>query len=67
MYNNNKLNISFNYKKYGRNRSNGNQRIVTIPASEIIKKLRTKEDRQNICRENSMIIFIIIFRLVYTN
>ena len=29
------------------------QRLVTIPAMHIIKKLRTKIDRQNFCRENS--------------
>ena len=45
--------------------NNGNQRKVIIPASEIIKKLRTKEGRLNFCRENSILIFIIFFRLVY--
>ena len=35
----------------------------STPALEIIRKLRTKEDRQNFCRENSKPIYI-IFRLV---
>ena len=30
------------------------QRKVKIPAIEIIRKLKTKIDRQNFCRENSM-------------
>ena len=29
------------------------QRIIKIPAIEIIKKLRTKMDRENFCCENS--------------
>jgi len=33
----------------------GMQRRVVVPASEIIKKFRTKRDRQAFCKENSMI------------
>ena len=29
--------------------------MITVPAINIIKKLRTKVDRQNFCRENSKI------------
>ena len=36
------------------------QQMITVPAVNIIKKLRTKVDRQNFCRENSKII---IFKL----
>ena len=45
------------------NIDNGNERILRIPALEIIGKLRTKEDRQNFCRENKKPICI-IFRLI---
>ena len=45
--------------------NNGNQRKVIILSSKIIKKLRTKEDRLNFCRENNVLIFIIFFILVY--
>ena len=45
------------------NIDNGNERMVKIPAVEIIRKLKTKEDRQNFCRENSKPTYI-IFRLV---
>lgn len=31
------------------------QRMVKVPAIEIIRKLRTKADRINFCRENSKI------------
>ena len=41
-------------------------RTITVPAVEIIKKLRTKIDRQNFCRENSKFCYI-IYRLVYTD
>ena len=30
-----------------------NQQMITVPAINIITKLRTKVDRQNFCRENS--------------
>ena len=39
--------------------------MVTVPAIEIIRKLKTKIDRQNFCRENSKNINL-IFRLVHT-
>ena len=29
------------------------QKLIKIPAIDIIRKLRTKIDRQNFCRENS--------------
>ena len=45
------------------NIDNGNERMIRVPAIEIIRKLRTKEDRQNFCRENSKPTYI-IFRLV---
>ena len=32
------------------------QQMITVPAVNIIKKLRTKVDRQIFCRENSKII-----------
>lgn len=35
------------------NENDNEQRLIKIPAIEIIRKLRTKEDRQNFCRENS--------------
>ncbi len=35
------------------NEINEEQRMVTIPAIEVIRKLRTKVDRENFCRENS--------------
>lgn len=41
-----------------------NMRTIKIPAIEVIRKLRTREDRQNFCRENSKLI-IFMFRLVY--
>ena len=46
------------------NIDNGNERMIRVPAIEIIRKLRTKEDRQNFCRENSKPTYI-IFRLVF--
>ena len=39
--------------------------MVTVPAIEILRKLKTKIDRQNFCRENSKNINL-IFRLVHT-
>lgn len=39
------------------------QRVIKIPATEIMRKLRTKIDRENFCRENSK-NFYFIFRLV---
>ncbi len=41
-----------------------NMNTIKIPAIEVIRKLRTREDRQNFCRENSKLI-IFMFRLVY--
>ncbi len=38
----------------------------TVPAIEIIRKLKSKIDRQNFCRENSK-FKLLICRLVYTN
>lgn len=35
-------------------------RMVTVPASEIIQKLRTKDDRINFLKENSKRFFFII-------
>ena len=42
------------------------QQMITVPAVEVIKRLRTKVDRQNFCRENSK-QFYLKYRLVYTN
>ena len=36
----------------------GIQRKIVVPASEIIKKFRTKNDRQAFCKENSNYIHI---------
>jgi hypothetical protein len=33
--------------------NNNEERLIRIPANEIMKKLRTKEDRRNFCIENS--------------
>ena len=41
-----------------------NMRTIKIPAIEVIRKLRAREDQQNFCRENSKLI-IFMFRLVY--
>ena len=41
-----------------------NMITIKIPAIEVIRKLRTREGRQNFCRENSKLI-IFMFRLVY--
>ena len=35
------------------NEEHAEHRMVTVPAIEIIRKLKTKIDRQNFCRENS--------------
>jgi len=40
--------------------SNDEERLIKIPATEIIKKLRTKEDRRNFCIENSKKYIILI-------
>ena len=39
-------------------------RLVSVPAIEIIRKLKNKIDRQNFCRENSK-NYLFNFRLVY--
>ena len=39
----------------------GLQKKVIVPASEIIKKFRTKRDRESFCKENSK-YFDIIYR-----
>jgi len=39
-------------------------RLVSVPAIEIIRKLKNKIDRQNFCRENSK-NHLFNFRLVY--
>lgn len=36
----------------------GLQRKVFVPASENIKKFRTKRDRQSLCKENNKYIYI---------
>ena len=48
------------------NEENTEHRMVTVPAIEIIRKLKSKIDRQNFCRENSK-FKLLISRLVYTN
>ena len=35
------------------NSQDENQGMITIPAIEVIRKLRTKQDRENFARENS--------------
>lgn len=51
----NKLNILFmeNQDNNHINIEEGMHRKITVPASEIIKKFRTKQDRKAFCKENS--------------
>ena len=51
----NKLNILFMENQYNNhiNTEEETHRKITVPASEIIKKFRTKQDRKAFCKENS--------------
>lgn len=42
-----------------------NPHLVPVPASDLLKKCRNKEDIINICRELGNILFFIIFILGY--